>query len=240
MSCRHRYGCKMTIWTETITRGERVGYLARPADAQAGVLLLPSVHGVDQYARAYAHALAEAGLATVIWEPFPGAPPAESREQRAARLATLTDSASLREMTWWLDFMASELTLSKIGTAGFCLGGRYGLLLSARDRRIAACVSYYPTIETPPLPGQDEDVVALAKGIPCPVHTIRAGKDHLTSHDVFQRLQANLQSRMAPTMVQHYPAGDHGFMQRTGATNEAAIHLSTPQTIAFLKAALAV
>ena len=62
----------MPIWTETITRGERVGYLARPADAQAGVLLLPSVHGVDQYAKAYAHALAEAGLATVIWEPFPG------------------------------------------------------------------------------------------------------------------------------------------------------------------------
>jgi carboxymethylenebutenolidase len=230
----------MSIWTETITRGERVGYLARPADAQAGVLLLPSVHGVDQYAKAYAHALAEAGLATVVWEPFPGSPPAESREQRATRLATLTDAMSLREMTWWLDFMASELALSKIGTAGFCLGGRYGLLLSARDRRIAACVSYYPTIETPPLPGQDEDVVALATSIPCPVHTIRAGKDHLTSDDVFQRLQANLQSRTAPTIVQHYPAGDHGFIQRTGAANEAAIHLSTPQTIAFLKAALGV
>ena len=230
----------MTIRTETITLGERVAYLARPTDARAGVLLLPSVHGVDQYATAYAHALAEAGLATVIWEPFPGQPPAETREQRAARLKPLTDATSLREMTFWLDLMASELALTKIATAGFCLGGRYGLLLSAHDKRIAACVSYYPTIETPPLPGQDEDVVALATRIPCPVHMIRAGKDHLTSEDVFQRLQANLQSRAAPTIVQHYPAGDHGFMQRAGAANEAAIHLSTPQTIAFLKAALAV
>jgi carboxymethylenebutenolidase len=230
----------MTIRTETITRGERVGYLARPGDAQAGVLLLPTVHGVDQYAKAYAHLLAEAGLATVIWEPFPGQPPAETREQRAARLGTLTDATSLREMTGWLDFMVGELSLTKIAIAGFCLGGRYGLLLSARDPRIAACVSYYPTIEAPPLPGQDEDVVALATNISCPVHMIRAGKDHLTSEDVFQRLQANLQSRTAPTIVQHYPHGDHGFMQRTGAMNEAAIHLSTPQTIAFLKAALAV
>ena len=98
-------------------------------------------------------------------------------------------------MTWWLDLMTSELALTKIATAGFCLGGRYGLLLAARDQRIAACVSYYPTIETPPLPGQDEDVVALATHIPCPVHMIRAGKDHLTSDDVFLRLQANLQSR---------------------------------------------
>jgi len=240
MSCARGYGCNVTIRTETITLGERVGYLARPTDARAGVLLLPSVHGVDQYATAYAHALAEAGLATVVWEPFPGQPPAETREQRAARLKPLTDATSLREMTWWLDLMAKELALAKIGTAGFCLGGRYGLLLSALEPRIAACVSYYPTIETPPLPGQDDDVVALAARIPCPVHMIRAGKDHLTSDEVFRRLQAGLQSRAAPTIVQHYPQGDHGFMQRTGAANEAAIHLSTPQTIAFLKAALAV
>jgi carboxymethylenebutenolidase len=230
----------MTIRTETLTIGDRVGYLARPADAQAGVLLLPSVHGIDEYSKAYAHALAEAGLATVIWEPFPGQAPAETREQRAARLAPLTDATSLHEMTWWLDLMAKELSLTKIGTAGFCLGGRYALLLSTHEWRIAACVSYYPTIETPPLPGQSEDVVALAKTIACPVHMIRAGKDHLTSEDVFQRLQANLQSRDAPTIVQHYPHGDHGFMQRTGAPNEAAIHLSTPQTIAFLTAALGV
>jgi carboxymethylenebutenolidase len=230
----------MTIRTETLTIGDRVGYLARPADAQAGVLLLPSVHGIDEYSKAYAHALAEAGLATVIWEPFPGQAPAETREQRAARLAPLTDATSLHEMTWWLDLMAKELLLTKIGTAGFCLGGRYALLLSTHEWRIAACVSYYPTIETPPLPGQSEDVVALAKTIACPVHMIRAGKDHLTSEDVFQRLQANLQSRDAPTIVQHYPHGDHGFMQRTGAPNEAAIHLSTPQTIAFLTAALGV
>jgi carboxymethylenebutenolidase len=230
----------MTIRTETLTIGDRVGYLARPADAQAGVLLLPSVHGIDEYSKAYAHALAEAGLATVIWEPFPGQAPAETREQRAARLAPLTDATSLHEMTWWLDLMAKELSLTKIGTAGFCLGGRYALLLSTHEWRIAACVSYYPTIETPPLPGQSEDVVALAKTIACPVHMIRAGKDHLTSEDVFQRLQANLQSRDAPTIVQHYPHGDHGFMQRTGAPNETAIHLSTPQTIAFLTAALGV
>ena len=119
----------MTIRTETITRGQRVGYLARPGEARAGVLLLPSVHGIDQYSKAYAQALAEAGLATVIWEPFAGSPPAETREQRAARLAPLTDATSLREMTWWLDLMTAELALTKIGTAGFCLGGRYGLLL---------------------------------------------------------------------------------------------------------------
>jgi carboxymethylenebutenolidase len=229
----------MTIAAETLTRGERVGWLARPERATArGVLLLPTVFGAEQSAKAYAEMLAEAGLTTLIWEPFPGQAPADTREQRAARLAALTDAASLVEMRWWLDFMHRELSLKTVAAAGFCLGGRYALLLAAREARIAGCLSYYPTIEFPPLPGQDEDVVALAASIQCPVHMIRAGRDHLTSDDVFTPLQANLQRRSAPTIVQVYPEGDHGFMQRSGGANEAAIALSMPQTIAFLAAAL--
>jgi carboxymethylenebutenolidase len=216
-----------------------VGFLARPERASAGgVLLLPSVHGIDQHARDYAQALAAAGLTTLIWEPFAGLPPADTREQRAARLATLTDAASLAEMSGWFDFMLGELPLKRIATAGFCLGGRYALLFAARERYVAACLSYYPTIETPPLAGQTDDVIALAETIACPVHMVRAGKDHLTSENVFQRLQSNLQRRTAPTIVQVYPEGDHGFMQQSGSVNGAAIRLSTPQTIAFLKAAL--
>jgi dienelactone hydrolase len=67
---------------------------------------------------------------------------------------------------------------------------------------------------------------------------IRAGKDHLTHDDVFQRLQANLQRRAAPTIAQVYPDGEHGFMQRAGGANDTATKLSTPQTIAFLIATL--
>ena len=231
----------MTILVERIERGQRLASLVRPGFAgEAGVLLLPSVHGVDRPALDYAHLLADAGLTTLIWEPFPGQPFPHTREERAARLATLTDATSLREMTFWLDVMLGEFSLQRIGAAGFCLGGRYGLLLAAKDRRIAACLAYYPTIETPPLKGQDEDVIALAAAISCPIHMVRAGKDHLTSNEVFLRLQQNLQGRSAPTAIQVYPDGDHGFMQRTGAANESAIRLSTAQAIAFLTAILSV
>ena len=102
-------------------------------------------------------------------------------------------------------FHVQRACAGEIGTAGFCLGGRYGLIVAARHKRIAACLAYYPTIETPPLPGQDEDVVALAAEIACPVHMITAGKDHLTSREVFLRLQASLQSRAVPTTIALYP-----------------------------------
>jgi carboxymethylenebutenolidase len=229
----------MTVATERLERGGHHAALMRPAVAgDAGVLLLPSVNGVDRHALDYARLIGEAGFATLIWEPFPGRPPAQTREDRAARLATLTDAGSMRAMAFWLEFMLGELSLRRVAAVGFCLGGRYGLLLAAREARIAACLPYYPTIETPPLPGQDEDVVALSAAIRCPVHMVRAGKDHLTGEDVFQRLQRNLQGRTAPTIVQVYPEGDHGFMQRSGEANAAAIRLSTAQSIAFLKAVL--
>jgi carboxymethylenebutenolidase len=233
----------MTISIERIEHGERLSSLVRPTlVGDAGVLLLPSVHGVDRYALDYAHLLAEARLACLVWEPFPRQPVPRTREERAARLATLTDATSLLEMLWWLEFILRELPLRVIGAAGFCLGGRYALLLAAHDARIAACLPYYPTIETPSLPGQHEDVVELAASIRCPVHMVRAGNDHLTSEAVFKQLQQNLQSRSAPTVVQLYPEGEHGFehgfMQRTGAANETAIRLSTAQSLSFLKAAL--
>jgi carboxymethylenebutenolidase len=229
----------MGVSIERIERGQHLASLVWPDVAgHAGVLLLPSVYGIDRHALDYARLLAEAGLTTLIWEPFPGQPVPDTRELRAARLATLTDATSLQEMTWCLDLMTGEHALQRIGAVGFCLGGRYALLAAACDRRISACLTYYPTIETPPLPGQHEDVVALAATIRCPVHMVRAGNDHLTSREVFRSLQQNLQDRAGPTVVQLYPEGEHGFMHRRGAANESAVRLSTAQSIPFLKAAL--
>ena len=37
---------------------------------------------------------------------------------------------------------------------GFCLGGRYAVLLAGKDKRLAACVPYYPSIRVPNKPNQ--------------------------------------------------------------------------------------
>jgi carboxymethylenebutenolidase len=233
----------MAITGEDIKDGARQAYLARPAGrTDAGVLLLPSVHGADRHAKDYAHRLAEVGLATLIWEPFPGHPPALNREGRQARLKTLDDASSLREMTFWLDHLHGALGARRTGTVGFCLGGRYALLLAARDPRLTACVPFYPTIETPPLEGQDQDVVALAAVIPCPAHMVTAGSDHITTRETFARLQQSLQRRSVPTVIEFYPEGEHGFMQtdmRPGKANATAVRFALAQTVPFLQTALA-
>ena len=232
----------MTITTTDLKCGDVHAYLARPnRAADSGVLLLPSIHGREKYVMDYVHALAEAGFPTVLWDLFHGQGEAHSPEERRARNATLSDAGSLRQMSRCLDTMFGELGLEKVTALGFCLGGRYALLLGANDKRLSGVVPYYPTIETPRQAGQEIDVVARAVDIACPVHLIAPGNDHLTSNEIFMALQTNLQSRHQPTSIQYFPDAEHAFLQsdrRPGAANAQAITLTRAATLAFLTATL--
>jgi carboxymethylenebutenolidase len=131
--------------------------------------------------------------------------------------------------------------LKAIGTLGFCLGGRFSLLLCVRDRRLGACLTYYPSIRVPKPPNQHQDAVALAAEISCPVQLVYPGQDHVIERETFLQLQATLQKRHAPTIVQFYPEASHSFMvldRTSGEVDRAAARLSWPQAIAFLSACL--
>jgi dienelactone hydrolase len=119
------------------------------------------------------------------------------------------------------------------------MGGRFSLLLCARDPSLKACAAVYPSLYEPRLPNQDEDAVAHAAEIGCPVALIYPGRDHVTHADTLQRLQSNLLKRNAPTTVQYFPEARHGFLHHQGDVNVAASRHSWPQIVGFLDGALA-
>jgi carboxymethylenebutenolidase len=215
------------------------GFLVRAQHAKGGVLLLPTIYGVNAFAREYASSLAAAGLTTLIWDPYAGDALPASFEEARKRGTQLRDMPSLDAMAICVDHLLGELRLDAVGTIGFCLGGRYGLLLAARESRIGACVSVYPTISSPKGENQDEDAVVRAGEIQCPVQLVYPGKDHITTGETFHRLQDTLQNRDAATVVQLFPAAEHGFMHMAGAVNEAADRRARPVIGAFLQASLA-
>jgi carboxymethylenebutenolidase len=236
-------GWVMAIKTSEIKCGDVPAYYAQPerAASAGGVLLLPSIHGREPYVMDYVHALAQAGYPTLLWDIFPGMGEAHTREERARRGKMLSDGGSLQQMSRCLDSMLGELGLKGVVALGFCLGGRYTLVLAAHDQRLRGIVSYYPTIETPRLPSQEWDAVAEAVNIACPVHLITPGNDHLTSHETFQMLQKNLQSRSQPTSIQYFPQAEHAYLQverRPGAANAQAVTMSRAAAFGFLAATL--
>jgi carboxymethylenebutenolidase len=230
----------MGIETQEIKRADLHGYLAQPdGRAEGGVLILPTIFAVNQFARGFADRLANTGLAAAVWDPYSGLPLVTEYEESRERSRKLTDGGVATMLSKWLEFMLSDLRLNSVGTIGFCLGGRFGLLLAAQDKRIKACVVAYPTIETPMLSNQEQDAVAVAGDIRCPVHLMQPGHDHVTSEDTYLKLKEALHKRSAPTTVQFHPDAEHGFMHRKEPeANRTATALATPQAVAFLKACL--
>jgi carboxymethylenebutenolidase len=221
--------------------GPRIyGHLVRPEQAvRAGVLILPTIFGVNEFAKGYAEVLAEAGLAAAVWDINSGQPLVTDYQECIRRARTLTDGAVAQMVGTWMEVMAAELGLESIGLLGFCIGGRFALLSAAADKRVRACAVAYPSIEDPRLANQERDALGLAPTIDCPVLVLQPGSDHVTKATTYERLNRSLFGRGAPTVLQYYPEAEHGFMHREQPdANRMATRMSSPQLIAFLTANL--
>jgi carboxymethylenebutenolidase len=214
------------------------GFLVRAQKQRAGVLLLPTIFGVNRFVLDFAEGLAAAGLTTMVWDPYPDEELPGSYDAARSRAGALRDGPSLDAMSICVDHLLGEMRVDAVGTLGFCLGGRYCLMLAARETRLGACAAVYPSIHAPKHANQDEDAVVRAGEIACPVQVIYPGRDRVMNTETFFRLQETLQRREAATMVQLYPSADHAFMHTAGAANEAADRHARPLVRAFLEASL--
>ena len=231
----------MAIKTQTFSGPDRFGYLAQPqGTARAGVLILPTIFGVNKFARGYADMLAGEGIVGAVWDINSGLPLTPDYEECLRRARTLTDEAVVAMMKTWADFLLGEIKLEKLGVAGFCIGGRFAFLQCATDKRLAACATAYPSIEHPRLANQSMDSLVLAADVACPALVIQPGKDHVSQPPTYAALKDSLLKRTAATVWHTYPVAEHGFMHRPEpAENREATTLAAPQMLAFLKAALA-
>src|SRR5215211_3128176 len=113
------------------------GFLAQPdAPTRAGVIILPTIFGMNGFVRGYAETLARAGLAAAVWDHYEGLPLITDFEESKARSRKLSDASMHAKIGGWTDYLLNELKLSSVGAVGFCLGGRYVLMAAAKDKRI--------------------------------------------------------------------------------------------------------
>src|SRR5262245_36446099 len=192
------------IRTEDIAQGRIDGHITHAERPRGGVLILPTITGVDDHMRERARLLAEAGFSSLIWNPYPGKPSPADMAAAQVMAATLNDGA-LDAMAACVDHMLGALRLPKVAAMGFCLGGRYAVVLAGKDRRIAACVPYYPSIRVPNKPNESEDALALAARVECPVHLVHGAADKVFVEPVYRQLRDILERRAAATFVQVHP-----------------------------------
>ncbi len=230
----------MSIESRTLSGPDLFGYVAAPrAGARGGVLILPTIFGVNEFARGFADGLANAGLAAAVWDINSGLPLSTDYQECIRRARTLTDEGVMKLTARWHDEIKAQCGSGTIGVLGFCIGGRFALLHAFYNRSTAACAIAYPSIENPRPPNQAMDALALAADVACPVQMLRPGNDHVSSPETYEVLTRALLSRRQPTSILTYPEAEHGFMHRpTPEANVAATKLASPQVVAFLSACL--
>jgi len=229
------------IRTENVAAGRVNGHIAHAPNPLGGVLLLPTISGIDRFVIERSAQLADLGLTTFGWDPFPGEPATDDVQTAMKRASKLNDGL-VDVMSECVDYMKESLNLSAVAVLGFCLGGRYALLHAAKDGRLAACVAFYPSIRETPKPNETLDAVTLAHQIACPVHLVYAGADNVFLQPTFARLREALEPRPAATTVQVQPGAVHSFMRpelQSEPANASATLLSWPQAVAFLRACIA-
>jgi carboxymethylenebutenolidase len=227
------------VRTETADADRVHGFVAHADNLAGGVIILPTITGVDRPMQAIAQELAEGGMTALVWNPFHGDTSNPTDHPGfMARAGKLSDDLVDTHMSACVDYMLGTLRLRSVAVLGFCLGGRYSLLLAAHDKRLAACAAFYPSVRIPMKSNERRDAIALAGEIACPVYLVHAGNDEVILFPTFLKLREVLEKRAVATMTQLHPGAVHSFMRpdyQKDAANATATRISWPQAVAFLK-----
>lgn len=239
------------IKSEDVRLGSLRIHVARAVqDSGTGVLLYPTIMGLDDSMRALAGAFAEAGLNAVVWDPYNGEDAVGDPLRMLVKSKECEDRAVVRDLRVIVDHVQGELGLTSIAGIGWCFGGRVALVHAGSDDRIHAVSAYNPTIwsEIPveiaghslsraDFPGETLDELALAGLINGPVQICRPEHD-FTPATVYQRLMDVLLTRPHPTFYEFYPQADHGFSYTPGQANEKAHRFAWAATLSLFSLSL--
>ena len=127
--------------TVTTPDGQADAYFVHPSSGvAAGVLVWPDIFGLRPAFRQMGKRLAESGYSVLVVNPFyrvKKAPTSDNGTQTpiadlrplAQALSETTQMTDAKAFIAWLDQQPSVSTTRKIGTQGYCMGGRRGGLV---------------------------------------------------------------------------------------------------------------
>ncbi|MEC4592778.1 MULTISPECIES: dienelactone hydrolase family protein [Nitrospirillum] len=229
-----------TVTINATDGGSFDAYLAIPAGGKGpGLVLIQEIFGVNASMRALCDHYAALGYTAIcpdlFWRQEPGVQLTDQTEaewQRAFQLYNgFSEASGVEDLIATVDFLRGhEATGGKVGTLGYCLGGKLAFLMATRSDADAN-VSYYGV----GLDGALGEVSAITK--PLMLHT--AGKDKFSSDETRAKVNAAIEGNHL--IVQHvYPEQDHAFARVGGEHYDAkAADLANQRTATFLKETLA-
>jgi carboxymethylenebutenolidase len=199
------------------------GYLVRPAAAGAhpGMVVIHEAMGLNDHIRDIANRLANLGyvaLAVDLYSREGAPPPAGDMQAMMQRILNMSDQTVLGDLEGAAELLAGrEDATGAIGAIGFCMGGRYTLLLACASERLSAAVDCWggfidrSTPEQQSTPARPTPPLELAGRLSCPLLAAVGAEDQNPSPELADRLRERAEASGQFVQVDVYDGAGHAF-----------------------------
>ena len=207
------------------------GYLARPQGKGPfpGVIVIQEWWGLNDWVKQQADKLAREGYVALAPDLYRGKV-TDKPEEAHQLMSGLSQDRALGDLKAAYAHLSSmkDVKADRIGALGWCMGGRYALLLATEEPRLRAAVPYYGA---PP-----SDPAAIAR-IKAPVLGNFGGDDKGPSPEQVRGFEAAMKKAGKSVDVKIYEGAPHAFANENnpwgGYRKEAAAD-AWQRTVAFL------
>ncbi len=205
-------------------------FLAKP-DGKGpfpAVLVIQEWWGLNDWVKDQTRALAKEGYLALAVDLYRGKV-AEKQEDAHQLMMGTPPERALRDLKAAYTFVSAraDVRRAKIGSIGWCMGGRYSLELAVQEPSLAASVAYYGA---PP-----SEAASIAK-IKAPVLGNFGGDDKGPAPDVVKEFEAAMKKAGKTVDIKIYEGAGHAFANFNNPWNgyrEAAAKDAWARTMAF-------
>jgi carboxymethylenebutenolidase len=204
--------------------GEAINsYVVRPVGERAlpGMLVIHEAGGLRAHIRDVCDRIAQLGYVTLgvdLYTREGGPPPTDDLEAMLARLFSMPDERVLGDLEGAADHLRARADASgPVGCIGFCMGGRYTLLLATSSDRLHAAVDCWggfidrSTLDERTTPERPVPPLDLAERLSCPLLAAIGAEDHNPSPAIGDQLRERASRSGQEVQVDVYEGAGHAF-----------------------------
>jgi carboxymethylenebutenolidase len=185
--------------------------------------------GLNDWVKEQARALAKQGYVALAVDLYRGKLTAKQEEAHQLMMGLAPDRA-IRDLKAAVAYLAArkDVTKDRIGSIGWCMGGRYTLALATEEPTLAAGVAYYGAPPTDP--------TAIAR-IKAPILGNFGAEDKGPAPDQVKAFEAAMKKAGKAVDVKIYEGAGHAFANVNnpwGGYREDAAKDAWARTLAFL------
>lgn len=216
-----------TVSTTTSSGRKVSAFMALPAQRPApAVITIHAFEGLTDEFKAFAPHFAERGFVGLAIDLYDGRM-GKTREENFEIMQTLDTEAALETSVTWVQWLRGHKEATgKVGTVGWCFGGRWSLNTSLATP-VDATAIYYGGVD------HSDEALKSLKG---PILGHFGREDKIVPQDQVDRFESQLQAAGHPAKIHWYDA-NHAFanLHAGPSYNEELAALADSRTLAFFE-----